>query len=220
MVGLLKYLKDGLPAALLLLTCIVGLQINLLLAQAGGALDRLEGSVSSVLSSARETLDLSHRTLSTQQGYYRDSASHVKALTRAAAIDAVRLGRLIESSQRAVENTDARLGRVSSSAESSLDALRAAASAVAEQTESVGKKSGNLMDAGTEAVEKAGDLAANPSLESSLAHLEVSSENLQKTTEAAAQSMGYIRDMLSPTKKSFWRRLLEMMIPRPTVRVL
>lgn len=216
----MKYLKDGLLAAILLLTCLVGLQINLLLSQAGGALDRLEGSVSSVLSSARETLDLSRRTLATQQGYYRDSASHVKALTHAAAIDAVRLGRLIELSQRTVEDTDSRLGRVSSSAEASLDALRGAASAVAEQTETVGKKSGDLMDAGTEAVEKAGDLAANPSLESSLAHLEVSSENLQKTTAAAAQSMGYIRDMLSPTKKSFWRRLLEMMIPRPTIRVL
>ena len=216
----MKYLKDGLLAAILLLTCIVGLQINLLLSQAGGALDRLEGSVSSVLSSARQTLDLSRRTLATQQGYYRDSASHVKALTRAAAIDAVRLGRLIDLSQRVVENTDARLGRVSSSAESSLDTLRGAANAVAEQTETVGKKSGGLMDAGAVAVEKAGDLAANPSLESSLAHLEVSSENLQKTTEAAAQSMGYIRDMLSPTKKNFWRRLLEMMIPRPTLRVL
>ena len=215
----MKALQRSFGAGVLFIACIVGLQVNLFVAQAGGALDRMEGSVSSVLSSARETLDLSRRTLATQQGYYRDSASHVKALTRAAAIDAVQLGRLIELSQRAVDNTDARLGRVSSSAESSLNALRGAASAVAEQTETVGKKSGDLMEAGTEAVEKAGNLAANPSLESSLAHLEASSENLQKTTEAAAQSMGYIRDMLSPTKKRFWRRLLEIMIPRPTVSV-
>jgi hypothetical protein len=215
----MKTLQMSFCTGLLFIACIVGLQVNLFFAQAGGALANIEGSASSVLSSARETLDLSRKTLATQQGYYRDSASHVKALTRAAAIDAVQLGRLIELSQRAVEHTDARLGRVSSSAESSLDALRAAASAFAEQTETVGKKSGDLMDAGTVAVEKAGDLAANPSLESSLAHLEVSSENLQKTTEAAAQSMGYIRDMLSPTKQSFWRRLLEMMIPRPTVSI-
>ena len=215
----MKHLKDGLLATLLLLGCFAGIQINFLLAQIGGSLDRVEDSVSSVLTSARETLDLSRRTLSTQQGYYRDSASHVKALTRAAAIDAVRLGRLLESSQHAVENTEARLGRVTLAAESSLDSLRLAADILSEQTEAAGRKSGELMDAGTAAVEKAGDLAANPAPESSLTHLEVSSENLRKTTEAAAQSMGYIRDMLSPTKKSFWRRLVEMMIPRPTVSV-
>lgn len=215
----LKVLREGLLAATVLLTCIAGLQVNILLAQAGGALTHLEASLSSLLSSAQGTLDLSRKTLATQQGYYRDSASHLKALTRAAAIDAVRLGRLIDQSQRAVDNTDARLARVSSAAESSLDSLRGAANALTEQTDAAGKKSGDLMDAGIVAVDKAGDLAANPSLESSLVHLETSSENLQETTAAAAQSMGYIRDMLSPAKKSFWRRLLELMIPRPTVSI-
>ena len=212
-------IRNGLLTSVLLVICIVGIQIGFLLARIGRSLDRLDGSVTSLLSSAQITLDLSRQTLATQQGYYRDSASHIKALTRAAAIDAVRFGRLIDASTSAVENTDARLGRVSSSAESSLEALRGAANSLAEQAETVGSKSEDLIDAGTLAVEKAGNLAANPSLESSLKHMEASSENLQKTTEAAAQSMGYIRDMLSPAKKSFWRRLLEMTIPRPTVSV-
>ncbi len=33
------------------------------------------------------------------------------------------------------------------------------------------------------------------------------------------QSTGYIRDMLSPTKTSFWKRLLFLLIPRPTFGV-
>ncbi len=204
--------RNGFLVAFLCIACIVGLQVTFLLAQAGGALQDLEISLSGVFSNAGDTLALARRTFAAQQGYYRDSASHVKALTKAAAIDAVELGRLIE-------HTDARLDRISSGTESTLASANAAASVLAQETQSVGEESRKLLEAGTDATNKAGDLAADPEIKQSLANLEQSSENLKTTTAEASQAMGYIRDMLSPTKKSFWRRLLEMMIPRPTVQI-
>lgn len=208
----MKYLRDGLIIGGLFIACIVGLQISYLLTQASKSLGDTATSAGSVLSKASATLDLSNTALKTQQGYYRDSASHVKALTKAAAIDAIRFGRLLD-------DAGAHLERISSAAEASLDSARAAASALAVQTEAVGNESRTLLQAGTETTRSVGDLARDSSIKKSLENLETSSENLNKTTVAAEEAMGYIRDMLSPTKKSFWRRVLELLIPRPTVRV-
>jgi hypothetical protein len=213
----MKTLRNSLAVAFLLIACIVGLQVSFLLAQADGALQRLELSLGGLLSTAGQTLALARSSLAAQQGYYRDSASHVKALTKAAAIDAIHFGRLIEASQRTMENTDTRIERITAAAESSLDAARAAAATVADQTQSVGNESQTLLKAATETTNSIGNLASDTDLKQSLTNLEASTENLQKTTAAAAEATGYIRDMLSPTKKSFWRRLLELMIPRPTV---
>lgn len=208
----MKYLRDGLIIGGLFIACIVGLQISNLLTQASQLLGDTATSAGSVLAKASATLDLSNAALKTQQGYYRDSASHVKAFTKAAAIDAIRFGRLLD-------DAGAHLERISSAAEASLDSARAATSALAVQTEAVGNESRTLLQAGTETTKSVGDLARDADLKESLKNLETSSEDLQRTTAAAAQAMGYMRDMLSPTKKSFWRRLLELMIPRPTLRI-
>ena len=216
-------LRNSLLIALLLIACIAGLQITFLLSQASATLATTGTAAAGLLTSAGDTLTLARSTLATQQGYYRDSASHIKALTKAAAIDAVRFGRLLEASQQTVEHTDARLERdaerITASIESSLDAARAAATAVADQTQNVGLETKTLLESATAATNSIGDLARDPSLKESLTNLAASTENLQQTTANAAEATGYIRDLLSPTKKSFWRRLLEMMIPRPTLRV-
>src|SRR5690348_5398973 len=104
----MKALRSGLCVGLLFLACVLGLQVSFLLRESAARLDEVASASSHVLSSAGSTLDLAQSTLAIQQGYYRDSASHIKALTKAAAIDAIQLGRLIEQSRRAVENTDAR----------------------------------------------------------------------------------------------------------------
>ena len=210
-------LRNALGIGLLFIACIVGLQVSFLVAEAGGALAGMESSASSVLSSTSEALGLARSTLSLQQGYYRDSASHIKALTKAAAIDAVQLGRLIEK-------VDGRVDGVADAAEKSLGSIRDGATTIAGESTHLGDEARPLLQAATDATQKAGDaagdlsrIAGDPDLKRSVAALESSSENLNKTTAEAAEAMGYIRDMLSPTKKSFWKRLLYLMIPRPTV---
>ena len=128
---MLDKLRSGLYLAALLIFCFLGLQSSFLLSQAGIALAEVQSSASRVLLNASETVDAARSTLTVQQGYYRDSASHVKALTRAAAIDAVQFGRLIEAVRRSVDNTDARLDRISLAADASLGSLRNAADALA-----------------------------------------------------------------------------------------
>jgi len=50
-------------------------------------------------------------------------------------------------------------------------------------------------------------------------NLETATAEAAEASRNTAEATGYIRDMLSPTKKSFWRRVLELLIPRPTVSV-
>jgi hypothetical protein len=49
--------------------------------------------------------------------------------------------------------------------------------------------------------------------------LVIASQKASEATANTAEATGYIRDMLSPHRKSFWRRLLDLLIPRPTVDV-
>ena len=63
-------------------------------------------------------------------------------------------------------------------------------------------------------------LAGSPALVRSTENLERSTANLEKTTAATAEAAGHVRDMLSPRKKSFWRRLLGLLIPRPSIPVV
>jgi hypothetical protein len=45
------------------------------------------------------------------------------------------------------------------------------------------------------------------------------SQNAEQATANISEATGYLRDMLSPKKKSFWRWLLELAIPRPTLEL-
>jgi hypothetical protein len=49
--------------------------------------------------------------------------------------------------------------------------------------------------------------------------LAASSENTLRASANVAEATGYVRDMLSPAKKSFWRKVVELLIPRPQVSV-
>lgn len=210
--SLLEAIRRSLAVGLLLIGWVLGLQAGYLLRQISETVNAQAEALRGTAGEARATLALARSTLVEQQGYYRDSASHIKALTKAAAIDAIRLGRLIE-------RTDASLERMTAATESALAAAQDAARSVALQTESVGEDSQQLLEAATAATQQLGQLAADDNLRQSVAHLEATTANLEAATAAAAEATGYVRDMLSPAKKSFWRRLLELMIPRPTVRV-
>ena len=206
-----RALRNALQMGVLFLGCLVGLQVNWLIRQAAEILTAQHGAALAAFAEAQSTLALARAGLAEQQGYYRDSARHIKALTGAAAIDAIRLGRLLET-------MDARMERLTLASERALGSLASATESVGEQTEQVGNRSAALLEQAAEAVSDLDRLAADPALPQSLQNLEASTANLATATAAAAEATAPIRDMLSPTKKSFWRRLLELLIPRPTVR--
>ena len=205
-------LERALRIGLLFVACLVGLQGSWLIRQAAEILNAQQGAALAAFAEAQSTIALARSGLAAQQGYYRDSARHIKALTRAAAIDAIRLGRLME-------NMDVRMERLTLAFERALGSLESATESVGEQTEQVGNRSAALLEQATAAVTDLDRLAANPALPQSLQNLEASSANLAAATAAAAEATASIRDMLSPTKKSFWRRVLELLLPRPTVTV-
>ena len=207
-----RTLRNALQMGLLFLACLVGLQVSWLIRQAAEILNAQHGAALAVFTEAQSTLALARASLAEQQGYYRDSARHIKALTRAAAIDAVRLGRFIE-------NTDTRLERLTLASERALGSVESASESFSDQTEQLGNRSAALLEQAADAVSALDRLAADPALAQLLQNLKASSANLATTTTAAAEAAGHVRDMLSPAKKSFWRRLLELLIPRPTVRV-
>ena len=207
-----RTLRNALQMGLLFLACLVGLQVSLLIRQAAEILNAQHGAALAVFTEAQSTMALARASLAEQQGYYRDSARHIKALTRTAAIDAVRFGRFIE-------NMDMRLERLTLASERALGSVESATESIRDQTEQVGNRSAALLEEAADAVSALDRLAADPALAQSLQNLEASSANLATTTAAAAEAAGHVRDMLSPAKKSFWRRLLELLIPRPTVRV-
>ena len=204
--------RNGLLTGLLVLACLLGLQATFLLRQMGVILNQQNEALLSAIAQSRGTLAFARSVLEEQRGYYRDSARHVKALTKAAAIDAIRLGRLLEK-------IDERTERLTLAAERAIQSAQGAAETAGGQTAEVGERAAALLEQATATVGNLDQLAAAPALAQSLENLEASTANLATATAAAAQAAESIRDMLSPTKKSFWRRLLELMIPRPTVRV-
>jgi hypothetical protein len=212
-------LRNGLCIGLLFISCVLGLQINFLLRQAGDALGEMTSSVSAGLWSATRTLDLARSTLAIQQGYYRDSASHVKSLTKAAAIDAVRLGRLIDTADTRLDRFASSVNGAVISGDAAAIATRDAAQELSRQTRLVGEAGTSLLQSGEDVTEELAELAGNRDIQNSLDNLETATRNLNNTTAESSEAMGYIRDMLSPRKKSFWKRLLYLMIPRPTITV-
>jgi len=55
--------------------------------------------------------------------------------------------------------------------------------------------------------------------DATVANLAQSSANLERMSLAGAESVEATRGMPKPSQKAFWRRLLELMIPKPTIRV-
>ncbi|MGH9576121.1 MAG: hypothetical protein ACRD3R_01705, partial [Terriglobales bacterium] len=76
-----------------------------------------------------------------------------------------------------------------------------------------------LLAAGRGALENVERLAANPSLPRAAAHLEQTAANASRASDAAAEAAAHLRDALSPRRRTFWRVLLEWLLPRPTIPV-
>ena len=215
----MKTLRETLLAGLLLIGCAVGLQVSCLLVQAGRIGNCLEEELletnrqvqatllyaQATLSSVRGTTEIIRKSSEQQMGYY-------EAIGRRSSLVLGELALLLR-------HTDDRMERITTSSERALESLAAITDEAATQTKDVGGQSRALLTTATATMASLQESVESQAIPQSLEHLEAASQNVEGATKAAEEAMGYIRDMLSPTKKSFWRRLLELMIPRPTVGV-
>ncbi len=217
-------LHRALLAGLLLIACAVGLQVSFLLAQAGTILSDMHRQSHLALFSINQTLELVRQATREQRTYY-------KATGKALALTTIHLGRLVKHTDARLDRTEARLAhltanmdkrseQVSQAASRALDNFSVAALTLAGQTDTLGHQANLLLAASRGAVENLERLAGSPALVRSTENLERSTAHLEKTTAATAEAAGHVRDMLSPRKKSFWRRLLGLLIPRPSIPVV
>jgi len=216
----MKELRNGLVCALLILIC--GFVVVLISAashfsslcdQAAEAVSAYKGTPAEIhktLGQVSDAVELSRKTLEQEQGYYRDSASHVKALTKAAAIDAVELGRLIQK-------VNARVDDLADEAQSTVNQIGDTAEDLGSDSKRIADHSVPLLEAATDAARNAAGLAGNQNVNKILAETAQSSQNIQGATKNVEEATGYIRDMLSPKKQSFWIRIISLLIPRPTM---
>ena len=215
--------RSGLVTGVLFLCIVLGLQMSYLLVQAGKVLQRTEAEIAvsgaemrttllysqAMLSSMRQTTEIVRRSAEHQMGYY-------EAVGR-------RTSNLIAEMTFLVRSTEKRLEEVT---QATNEFLRNEATATAEIAQDFGRVAAQADAALAESERLLAELRqtiAAPEIRGSLAALNASAVNLETATAEAsrntAEATGYIRDMLSPTKKSFWRRVLELLIPRPTVSI-
>jgi ABC-type transporter Mla subunit MlaD len=214
-----RRIKQALFCGLLLAGIIVCLQISAYLAQLSEATARMEARVvdlteevrttmqntQAVLSSVRGTTETVRKSAVEQMGYY-------EAAGRRSAAALARLEILIS-------RTDARMERITQALEGSSESANESMAQVGALAASTRKNLRELMQASTESMELVSARLGDSRLDQITHSLATSTENAAEATANVAEATGYVRDMLSPTRKSFWRRLLEVLIPRPTVNV-
>lgn len=217
----MKQLKDALTVGLLFLFCVVGMQVNFLLAQAARTVEDLHADSIRVLANADRAVVMLRESAEQQRGYYRDTASAVKATSKAAFIASRNLARFVEHLDKNANilaiNVDSRMEDITRASVQVLGRMDAAATAVGTQSNEVGYQATLALGAARGTVENLERLAANPALARSAENLQRSAANMEKTTAAAAEAAAHVRDMLSPRRRSLWRRLLELFLPRPAI---
>ena len=219
-------LRNGLACALLASLTVAALQLTFLLAQAGeiartaeNELLRTSGETQAtllysqaVLASIRGTTETVRKSSIEQMGYY-------EAIGRRSSMALARLELLIAHSDARMERMTQALENSSARANQSMDQIGSLAVSLREDLHELSAQGTKLAEASTAAVARLDQRLADQRLDQITSSLAASSENAAQATAHVAEATGYIRDMLSPKRKSFWRRLLELLIPRPTVSV-
>lgn len=223
---IMKQLKHSLVCGLLAALTMLCVQLSFLLTQvseiAGSAESELVKTAreaqsallysQAVLTSVRGTTEAVRKSAVEQMGYY-------EAAGRRSAAALARLELLIS-------HTDARLERMTAAFESSsvhanenIDQIGMLAGSVRKDLDGLSQRGENLVEVSTSAVERLDQHLADDRLNQIADALSQSSQNTAQATANVAEATGYMRDILSPARKSFWRRLLELLIPRPTLSV-
>jgi DNA-binding ferritin-like protein len=185
-------------------------------------LDRAEDS----LILAEDTLRIGRSAMAEQRIYYR-------ALSKMVVLDANRLGKAIGSAEQAIRNEDTRLAeshrqldqfvtelqRTASTGTETIRQAGTTAAALEGEIDTIGGDSQRVLAQGAAVLATVDETLKDPSIAQTSANLAQSAANLERMSAAGAESAERVRDILNPKKRSFWIRLLELMIPRPTVRV-
>ena len=216
---MIERVRDCLLAALFaILAGIVGV--------AGWKLITVLDKVEDTLIVAKEALSIGRSAMAEQRIYYR-------TLSKMVVHDANRLGKAIGAAEQAIRSEDVRLAeshrqlnhlvaelqRTASAGTDAIQQTGAASAALAGQIQALGDDSQHLLAQGTAVLATVDETLKDPSIAQTSANLAQSAANLERMSTAAAESAEYVRDILSPKKRSFWIRLFELMLPRPTVRV-
>jgi hypothetical protein len=215
----LDLIQQALFCGLLLAGIIACLEISAYLAQLSEATAQMEAravdlaeevrttmqNAQAVLSSVRGTTETVRKSAVEQMGYYEAAGRRGSAA----------LARL----EILITRTDARMERITQALEGSSERANESMAQVGALAASTRKDLGELMQASTESMELVSARLGDSRLDQIADSLATSTENAAEATANVAEATGYVRDMLSPTRKGFWRRLLELLIPRPTVNV-
>lgn len=168
--------------------------------------------VQALLVSARGTTETVRRSAVEQMGYY-------EAIGRRSARTLARLELLITHTDARMERITQTLEGASTSAQENLVQIGSLAASARGDLHELTEESIELIEASTATIERAEERLADGRLDQIASSLAVTSENAAQATAHVAEATGYVRDILSPQRKGFWRRLLELLIPRPTVSV-
>jgi len=223
---MLDNLKHSLICGLLAALTVVCVQLSFLVTQvseiAGSAEDELVKTAreaqsallysQAVLTSVRGTTETVRKSAVEQMGYY-------EAAGRRSAAALARLELLISHTDARLERMTAALENSSVHANKNIDQIGMLAASVREDLDGLTQSGENLVDASTATVERLDHHLADDRLNQIADSLSQSSQNTARATANVAEATGYMRDILSPARKSFWRRLLELLIPRPTLSV-
>jgi hypothetical protein len=218
--------RNGLITGLLLIACLLGLQVSCLLVQASLVLANLDTRFDNAATEATATLQYSQAVLASVRGTtetVRKSAvqqmGYYEAVGRRSALALAHLDLLISHTDARMERITQAIENTSSHADESLVEIEAVAGSTREDLGQISERATELMSASTTAVQQLDARLADDRIDQIASSLAQSSQNTAQATANMAEATGYVRDMLSPAKKSFWRRLLELMIPRPTMSV-
>jgi len=186
-----------------------------------------------VLDKVQETLIVAQDALSIGRSAMAEQRIYYRALSKMVVHDANRLGKGIGAAEQAIHNEDGRLAEshqqldrlvaeLQRTAVAGTDEIQQAGASTAtlgQQIEAVSADSRQLLAQGATILDTVDERLKDPALTQTSANLAQSAANLERMSAAGAESAERVRDILSPKKRSFWMRLLELMIPRPTVRV-
>jgi len=219
-------LRNGLHAGLLFLAILTGLQVSCLLAQVSQTLSLWNAAAMRMNRTAQETLLTAQAVLASVRGtteQVRRSAEHQLGYYEAVGR---RTSNLIAEMTFLIRNTDERLEEITRASNALLQNGAAVTAGAGEDFRRVTEQADATLAESEQMLAELRGTAAAPEIRGSLEAIAATTKNLETATGAAAiaaentaEATGYIRDMLSPKKKSFWRKLFELLIPRPAIAV-
>lgn len=218
-----RAIKQGLICGLLVAGIVIELQVSAYLAQVSEATTRMfaEGEALSeevraatqyaqgVLASVRGTTETVRKSAVEQMGYY-------EAIGRRSALALARLDILVNHADDRMERMARALEGISAHAQQNMDQVGLLAASAQEDIHGLSVHGTKFLVTSTATMQRVDQRLADEHLDQIVNSLAETSEKAAESTANVAEATGYVRDILSPKRKSFWRRLLELLIPRPT----